>query len=193
MQVPQDLVYIDKYGLLGSNFYWHKYEAHGISKQDILDAGLTSDRVQVSKQIIKKLVEIDEDLQDAGMRLYIKEGYRSNELYEIVYKRRVEKYGQEETDAILNMLDRPHASGLSVDVALWDMDTNKEIYMRKSEDGVTGFFINFYKDKTDTQSKKLQDLQDLVAEVMMSRGFRFGKKREYFHFNYRPSEKENYI
>ena len=31
-----ELVYIDDYGLLGTNFYWHKFEAKGLYKDDIL-------------------------------------------------------------------------------------------------------------------------------------------------------------
>jgi len=87
-----DLVYIDEYGLLGSNFYFHKYESKGLTKEDILDAGLTSDRVQVHQDIIEPLISIDQEFQKRGLRLYIKEGYRSEKLYNVVYKRRVEKF-----------------------------------------------------------------------------------------------------
>jgi LAS superfamily LD-carboxypeptidase LdcB len=70
--------------------------------------------------MVSELIAIDKELQQRGWRLYIKEGYRSNALYEIVYKRRVEKYGKEETDAILNLEGRPHAQGLSIDAAIWE-------------------------------------------------------------------------
>ena len=76
MAEPTNLVYIDEYNLLGSNFYWHKYEAYGMTKEDILHAGLTNDRVQVSNKIIDKLVSIDKEMQKRGWRLYIKEGYK---------------------------------------------------------------------------------------------------------------------
>lgn len=194
MSTPKDLVYIDDYGLLGSNFYWHKYATHGLSKEDILDADLTNDRVQVSAQIIDKLVAIDKELQgQKGWRLYIKEGYRSEALYKIVYERRVAKYGKEVTDSILNMNSMPHALGLSVDVALWDPQENKEIYMRRSADGVGALFIGFYRDKLDEESKWCQELQDFIAELMMRHGFRVGTKQEYFHFDYRPGMPPNYV
>ncbi len=35
MNYPEDLIYIDDYGLVGSNFYWHKYESKGLTKEDI--------------------------------------------------------------------------------------------------------------------------------------------------------------
>lgn len=179
-----DLIYIDEYGLLGTNFYWHKYEAKGLTKQDILDAGLSSDRVQVHKDIIEPLLNVDREFQKKGYRLFIKEGYRSKELYEIVYKRRVEKFGKEETDRLLNMSKMPHAEGKSVDVAIWDPKTDTEVYMRNGDDGTDALFVDFYKDKTDESSKRYQELQEWVIEVMRENGFVLGAKKEYFHFEY---------
>ena len=193
MTDPADLVYIDAYGLLGSNFYWHKYAAHGLSKEDILEAGLVDDRVQVSSKIIDILVKIDSELQKQGQRLYIKEGYRSKKLYQIVYDRRVEKYGKEATESILNLKDMPHAEGLSVDVAIWDIATDKEVYLRKGDDGIDALFIGFYKNKDDEESKRYQALQDFLANLMLGYGFRIGTRREYFHFDYRPDTEQNYL
>jgi D-alanyl-D-alanine dipeptidase len=188
-----NLVYIDEYGLLGSNFYWHKYATHGLTKEDILDAGVTSDRVQVHKDIVNALVDADKEIQEQkGWRLYVKEGYRSRGLYEIVYKRRTEKYGKEVTDSLLNMKDMPHAEGKSVDIAVWDPNNDKEVYLRRAEDGTLALFINFYKDKDDAESKRYQGLQDYLANLMVKHGFRIGTKREYFHFDYRPETPPNY-
>ena len=87
----------------------------------------------------------------------------------------------------------PHSTGLTVDVAIFDGKTNKEIYMRKGEDGVSAFFIHFYKDKKDQESRKYQELQDYLAELMMKHGFRFASKKEYFHFDYKPDLEPNYF
>lgn len=193
MNYPEDLVYIDECGLMGSNFYWHKYESKGLTKEDILEAGLTSDRVQVSKEIIEPLQRAETVLKPLGYRLYIKEGYRARSLYEIVYNRRVEKFGKEETDSLLNMEGMPHAQGLSVDVALWSLTDNKEVYLRNGADGTDALFIHFYKDKTDADSVRYQQLQDLLIETMIREGFRLGTKREYFHFDYRPEMLPNYV
>lgn len=193
MEIPNDLVYIDEYGLLGSNFYWHKYETHGLCKEDILNAGLTDDRVQVSKQIIDVLIAVDAEFQKRGWRLYIKEGYRSEALYKIVYERRVAKYGKEITDTILNINTMPHATGLTVDVSIWDIETGTEIFMRKKEDGVPAFFVDFYRDKLDADSMRCQELQDFVGEIMMRHGFRLASKREYFHYDYKPETNPNYF
>jgi D-alanyl-D-alanine dipeptidase len=187
-----EMVYIDEYGLRGSNFYWHKYADKGLSKEDILSVGLTDDRVQVNKKIVKPLLAVQSELQMKGYGLFIKEGYRSKSLYEIVYQRRCEKFGKEETDRLLNMATMPHAQGTSVDVALWDLENDKEIYLRRTEDGIDACFFGFYENKADEQSRRLYDLQKMLAEVMKKHGFVFGSKREYFHFDYRPDEKSNY-
>jgi len=115
-----NLVYADEYGLKGSNFYWYKYAAHGISKEDILSAGMTSGRVQIDKSLVEPLLDINKELAEKGWELYIKEGLRPKALYEIVYKRRVEKYGKEVTDSLLNLKDMPHSKGTAIDIAIWD-------------------------------------------------------------------------
>ncbi len=193
MSHPENLVYIDEYGLVGSNFYWHKYESKGLTKEDILEAGLTSDRVRVAKEIIEPLQRVEEALKPLRYRLYIKEGYRAKSLYEIVYKRRVEKFGKEETDSLINMEGMPHAEGLSVDVALWSLEDDKEVYLRNGDDGVDALFIHFYKDKTDDAAIRYQELQDLLINTMITQGFRLGTKKEYFHFDYRPDMLPNYV
>ena len=150
---------------------------------------MTDDRVRVSQAIMDSLVQIDAELKQKGMRLYIKEGYRSPALYEIVYKRRSEKYGQEITDRLFNVVDKPHAQGKSVDVALWDAEKNQEIFLRRREDGVEALFFGFYKDTSDAESKKYHELQLYLTDLMTRRGFRFGGKGEYFHFNHELYQK----
>lgn len=187
-----NLVYIDDYGLKGTNFYWNKYEAKGLTKEDILAAGLTSDRVQVHKDIIEELSSINSEFQERGYELFIKEGYRSKKLYEIIYQRRVEKFGKEETDRLLNMNDMLHADGKSVDIARWDPKTDSEVYMRNGEDGTDALFVDFYKNKDNEEDKRYQELQEWVIGILQEHGFRLGTKREYFHFDYRPDAPKNY-
>ena len=186
------LVYIDQYGLRGTNFYWHKYEGKGLSKQDVLDSGLTSDRVQVHEDMIEQLVAINELFQSQGYEMFIKEGYRSKALYEIMYQRRIEKFGQVETDRLINMADMPHSLGLSVDVAIWDPETDTEVYMRRGSDGTDALFVDFYKEGVSEEEQQYQSLQEWMIGVMQDHGFRLGTRREYFHFDYRPEVERNY-
>ena len=179
-----DLVYIDDYGLLGTNFYWHKHDAKGITKEEILAVGLTSDRVQVAREIVDALIAIDTRLQEErGLRLFIKEGYRSKALYELVYEKRLLKFG-EETKKLFNMETMPHASGRAVDVALWDPATDAEVYMRNAEDGTDALFVDFYKEHTDEEGKRYQELQTYLIRLMQEHGFALGTKRKYFHFDF---------
>lgn len=189
----KDLVYIDEYGLLGTNFYWkHRNRLPNITDEDLEQVGLIDERVLVHKDIIEILQDIDKKFQEKGYRMYIKEGYRSKELYELIYQKRVEMFGKERTDALLNMQAMPHASGKTVDIALWSVEEDKEIFLRNKDDGDGAYFINFYKDRDDAQSKHYQALQDFLINTMEEYGFRLGTKREYFHFDYKPEIEKNY-
>jgi len=184
---PQlDLVYIDQYNLLGSNFYWHRHESYGITRDEILGIGLVNGHAQVHRALIAPLKEVDAVFQKDGYRLYVREGYRSKELYELIYRKRIAKFGQEMTDRLVNMVDMPHATGMSIDVALWNVGSNQLMLLRRFEDGPEALFLDFYKGKIDEVSRRYQALQEYVITVMLDHGFRLGKKREYFHFNYQP-------
>jgi D-alanyl-D-alanine dipeptidase len=188
-----NFVYIDQYELLGSNFYWHKRATYNISEAELFEVGLHGDRVLVHESIIQPLLAVDQKFQEQfGLRLYIKEGYRSAELYKLIYAKRVAKFGQEMTDKLLNITDMPHATGQSVDIALWNVVENKEVYLRNGADDPEALFADFYKNKTDQSSLDYQRLQEKMIIIMQDHGFRLGKLREYFHFNYRPEEPRNY-
>ncbi len=184
MHPESPLVSIRDHNLLGSNFYWHKFANHGLTKEDIISAGVVDDQVYVHKDLIPQLLAVDKQLQLRGWRLYVKEGYRSKKLYEIVYERRVAKYGKAETDNLFNMDAMPHASGTSVDVAIWDEKTNQEVFLRRSEDGAPALYIDYYKVKEDPDAKKYQELQEYLIGLMLDHGFQIGTKKEYFHFDY---------
>ena len=170
---------------MGSNFYWHHFERYGLTKKDMELVGLTGPRVQIHKDLIPILLEIDKIFQEKfGCRLYIKEGYRSKELYEMVYKKRSELFGKEQTDKLLNIKDMPHSLGKSVDVALWDEKNDSEVFMRSKEDGPDSLLCNFYSTRQDEEGKRYQYLQDEVRKIMENFSFSLGKKNEFFHFNY---------
>lgn len=187
-----NLVYIDEYGLLGINYYWNRRESYGISEEELENVGITNDRVRVHKDIIKALQEVDKEFKNIDYRLYVKEGYRPKELYELAYKKRVEKHGKEETDRLLNMTHMPHATGKTVDVTLWDPKEKSEVYLRDGDDGADALFIDFYKDKEDEKSRWFQEMQEYVIGTMLDNGFRLGRLREYFHFEYDPDVPPNY-
>ncbi len=187
----KDLVYINQYGLLGTNYYWSKHLRYGITKKEIISTGLKSDRVVVHKDIIDSLILVDNKLQEKGFRLFIKEGYRSKKLYRLIYKKRILKFGQNTTNRLLNIKKMPHSSGKSVDAVLWSVKDNKEILMRDKEEDPESLFYGYYNNKNGEKEKRFQELQFYLANIMQNQGFRFGEKREYFHFDYRPDLKQN--
>ena len=180
-----DLVHIDDYGLLGSEYYWNNHEKMNITKDELLAIGMTDGRIQVHKDIIASLQAVDKAFQEKGMRLYLKEGYRSNALYELAFRKRKERFGEKETRQLMNIDDRPHASGKSVDVAPWNPTENKEIPTRNKKDDPQAIFIDFYKGSDDDESKRYQELQEFTIATMLANGFEIGKLKEYFHFNFK--------
>lgn len=182
----QRLVPISEAGLLGSSFYWTRYEDYGLTKEELVETGMADEQVYVDNEIMPALVEVDAELQKRNWRLYLREGYRSPELYQLLYKKRVEKFGQEMTDKLLNMEDMPHASGRAVDVSIWDEETDSEIKLRRTEDGPESLIYGFYKDAEDPAGQRCGELQEYLVGLMQSHGFGLGKRNEFFHFNYQP-------
>lgn len=84
------------------------------------------------------------------------------------------------------MIDMPHSTGKSVDVALWQ--NNEKILLHDKKDRIKGYFINFYKETNSNYQK----LQDFLINTMQDNEFRLGTKKEYFHFNYDPESPKNY-
>ncbi|MEK7076436.1 MAG: hypothetical protein AAB941_02140 [Patescibacteria group bacterium] len=144
----ENFVYIDEYGLLGSNFYWSKGIEIDLPKEMLKRVGLEDERVLVHKDLITPLQNADKKLQEKGDRVFITEGYRSN------------------------------------DVALWR--DGKKLILHNKEDGINGYFIDFYKEGKK-KNEQYQKLQEFLIKTMQDNGFRVGIKREYFHFNYAPS------
>jgi D-alanyl-D-alanine dipeptidase len=182
----KNFVFIDEYGILGSNFYWQKGNEIGLLKEELKRVGLTDERIKIHKDLIKPLLTADKELQKHGYQIYVTEGYRSKELYELLSQKMVERIGEKGKNKILNTKDMPHSTGRSIDVALWK--DNQVFRLHDKADGINGYFINFYKEK----KPKYQKLQDLLTGIMQDSGFRLGTKGEYFHFNYNPDMPRNY-
>jgi len=155
---------------------------------ELAEVGMADDQVYVSPEIIPFLAEVDSKLQARGWRLYLREGYRSKELYELLYKKRVEKFGKEMTDKLLNMKNMPHASGKAVDVSIWDEQSDSEIRLRKTGDGPESLIRGFYDESTDAEGQRCHELQEYLISLMLEQGFQLGIKNEFFHFNYHPEE-----
>ena len=151
--------------------------------------GLQNERVLVHKDLIAPLQNAEKILQEKEYRIFITEGYRSKELYELINEKITEKIGEQEKNRILNMKDMPHSTGTSVDIALWH--DGKKLILHDKNDGINGYFIDFYK-QGENKNEQYQKLQEFLIKAMQDNGFRLGTKREYFHFNYDPHSPRNY-
>jgi D-alanyl-D-alanine dipeptidase len=147
-----------------------------MSDDQLQSVGLCNERVQIHKDLIEPIKKADKALQELGYQIYISEGYRSKELYNLINEKISARIGEEETNKILNMTDMPHTTGKSIDVALYK--DGAIVKLHNKEDGINGYFTGFYKDKNlffyETQKK--------LIEIMQSNGFELGTKGEYFHF-----------
>lgn len=85
----QQLVLISEHGILGSSFYWTRYADYGLTKEELLETGMVDEQVYVDPEIIPALTDINTQLQERDWQLYLREGYRSKELYELLYQKRV--------------------------------------------------------------------------------------------------------
>ncbi|MCA9354547.1 MAG: hypothetical protein KC877_03455 [Candidatus Kaiserbacteria bacterium] len=188
----QGLVSLREHGIRGINYYWDRREQFGLTEAELAEVGITGNEVLVHMHLIDALKAVDAVFRQKGYELYVKEGYRPVELYELVYQKRVESGKADEANRLFNMTDMPHATGLSVDVTLWDIRRQREVYLRDGNDGVDALFVDFYKRKPGEVAEWYQVMQEWVIEVMQKHGFRLGTKREYFHFDYRPGTQYNY-
>lgn len=180
-----DLVSIKEYGLRGSNFYWTKAKAYDLSKDELMKVGVVNSNVLIHKNLVEPLNKVNQEFKNKlEYSLFIKEGYRSPDLYRLIYDKRVKKFGQDITDKLLNIKDMPHSTGLAVDVALWDDQLDREVFMRDGKDDPDALIYGFYKGKLDEKSLYFQKLQTDVITIMKDNGFSLGKLNEYFHFNY---------
>lgn len=186
------LVYIDEYDLLGSNYYYKHAQRLGINQKELSTVGVVDARVLVHRSIIKPLRSVDEALRKRGFRIYIKDGYRSREMYQLAFAKRARKYGKTSTEKLMNMEAMLHTTGKAVDVALWDNKKNREVSMRDKRHKLPAMLLDFYKRKSDTRSKRFHGLQVVMIEIMQKHGFRLGPKGEFFHFMHSPTSPKNY-
>jgi len=182
------LVPISEFGLLGSSFYWDRHEDYGLTKAELAGVGVAGKEIYVSPEIIPSLTKVDNELQKRGWRLYLREGYRSEGMYKLLYKKRIAKFGQEITDKLLNMKNMPHTSGKAVDVSIWDEHSDSEIRLCKTGDGPESLIRGFYDESDDVEGQRCHELQEYLISLMLKQGFQLGIKNEFFHFNYRPEE-----
>lgn len=171
------LVNIFSYWIKGENYYFKNAERIWFTKEDLENLNITKD-IYISDEIIDLLVLINNELKQHWFELFIKEGYRSPEVYERAYELRLKKWGKENTDRLLNMKDKPHSSGTSIDVWLYNVMLNKEEFLHKKEDWIEAFQKDYY----FTKDNHITKIRFLLEKIMYKYWFE-NLDKEYFHFN----------
>ena len=182
---PKELVNVADFGIKGINYYWTRRERFEISLEELKSAGVNNGNAYLSWNIIEPLKKANKELKKYQMELIVKDAYRSPELCKLIQKKRYKVRGKEETDQLINMERMPHSTGLAVDVGLIDLKTGEELKMRNADDDPEAFFVDFYKNKKDANSREFQRLQDVLIRTMKSVGFTIGSKSEFWHFEWK--------
>ena len=183
-----DLVKISDYGLEGKNRYWVNAERFNLTHDDLRSIGVEDDEAYLNKATCEKLKQIDDELLQQGLHLIVKDAYRWKELYDLVYRKRVEKLWKEETDKIFNTKnDYPHSTGDTLDVTIVHADTKEPLKFYKWDiqdraDLVASWATNFYENAQDEEWKVIHANRTTLQNIMTKYGFE-GIPHEYWHFN----------
>lgn len=179
-------VNVGDFGIEGVNYYWTRRDRLNISEEELHEAGVHDEHAYVRHELIEPLLRADKSLRTWGYRMIVKDALRPHAAYELAQKKLYEKQGKELTDAMLNMVKMPHASGLAVDISLISLETSQEVWLRNgNHDKDGGWRIGYYMGRDDPASLEYQRLQTILIGTMISAGFVLGSKNEFWHFEYR--------
>ena len=137
--------------------------------------------IYVSLILVRKLILIKEAFKRHNIGLVIKDGFRSLELYEIIINMRRSKGLQ--VEGLISTDRQPHATGLAVDVTLFNLETREGIWNRnQSKDGDGARFLGFYENATDPAGKEFHRIQRLMVETFGMYDMVPGRLNEVWHF-----------
>lgn len=176
------LINLSDCGIKCINYYWERREKYNISEKELASVGVTGNDVMLDERLIPILNDANSIFKKQGYEIIVKDGYRSPELYQLVFEKRCEYDNKENTHKTLSLTRMPHATGLAVDINLVDTNSGKEVEMRRYEDWPDGIFLDFYRNKKDPKSIEYQRLQDLLVNTMLGLGLKLGKRKEFHHF-----------
>ncbi len=181
---PINLVATADFGIQGINFYYIRREAYNLTADELSSVGVTNEKAYVHEAIIGPLQRANDEFRKADYEILVKDAYRSAEFYELIYRKRCEKFGKEATDALLNIETMPHSTGKAVDISLLSLFDGKELWFRNGQDGDAAFFIGYYASSNDPSHQEFERRQKMLRSIMMKHGFKLGMKNEYWHFEY---------
>lgn len=190
-----NLVNIADYWVRGKLYYVQidNLKKYNISKEDLEEIGIHNDNVYVVEEVVNKLCEINRLLHKEWLELVVKDGYRSIALYELVYKKRCEIFWKEETDKILNMDRKIHATGYAVDVSIasvWGTELKTKFWSHGEGQkyGQEQYSMLFFEHSTDPEEQEMHHNRMKLYNLMTEQWFVLWTLNEYWHFEL-PYEK----
>lgn len=183
------LVNISDYWIRWKLYYVqaNNLQKYNISTEDLVDIGVYNDDVFVAEEVAIKLVGINNSLSEEWLELVVKDWYRSSELYELVYRKRCEIFGKEDTDKILNMDRKIHATWYAIDISIaliwWDdLPTKFGSHGDKAKYGQEQYDLNFFKNSSDPEEQEMHNNRMKLYDLMINHGFVLWTLKEYWHY-----------
>ena len=183
----ENLVPIENYWLEGKNWYWENATKFGITARELELLDILDERAYLTEYACLQLQKIDRELRTIWLRLVIKDAYRSKELYELIYHKRVAALGKEDTDKILNTKgDYPHSTWNTVDVTIVSTSDKKPLQfylpIENRELQVASRATDYY-EKGDSEEEKLVHHNRMILKDIMQKYWFEWIAHEYRHFN----------
>lgn len=184
-----NLVNIKDYDIRGKLYYVqpNNLVKYDINIEDLEKIGVYNDDVFIEKEVAIKLVEINNLLRKEWLKLVVKDWYRSSELYELAYKGLCKMHWILDTNKILTMERKIHATWRAIDVSIafvgWD-----DIVMKFGSHGdkvkywIEQYDINFFIDSQDPEEQEMHNNRMKLYNLMNNCWFVLWSKCEYWHY-----------
>jgi D-alanyl-D-alanine dipeptidase len=180
--IPRNFISLSSLGFKYRNYYYGQGgEKIGITKKDLALIGLRDNNLWIHPDVCEPLIKGAAKMLDGGYGIVINDAWRSVELYKLIARRRTES--GLDIKNLINMENKPHSTGQSVDIIPTNLKTGKDMWTRNQKrDGASSFFVDFYRDSTISENIEYQKIQDVMTDSFLSSGFVLGTRKEYWHF-----------
>ncbi|MFA7284687.1 MAG: M15 family metallopeptidase [Candidatus Absconditabacterales bacterium] len=184
-----NLVPLSAYQVPCENYYFHQCDRFGTSKEELSCLFGIGHDVYVNQHIAQVLINVHRELQDQGLGLLVKDGYRSVEFYDFLDGLRTKTHPTRK-DKLLNVSKKyPHSTGNTVDVVIvkpcGSPVTLRDESLRSQEDlYIKSMATMFHQADTSPLGMTIHNNRMLLKNAMESYGF-IGITHEYRHYEHK--------
>ena len=167
----------------------------GMTWADIKKAGVTHQRILVHREIIEPLIEAQRFALTSGCTLTIIDGWHPDAAYESLFGKANFSHMSEHARYLIE--SRVHATGMAVNVLLYDKVHHRPIPLSIPEDGDAALFEGFYRlstegndsvriiDRPQRRNEEKFRRQRILIQAMMRGGFTIAPQKRVCHFEYK--------